>query len=67
MNALRASASKAEVRLERKLRYEFANRKTKGQLRSLYRTQYEEPVAGKASTVSTVQIVVDHSVLVSEQ
>ena len=66
MNALRASASKAEVRLERKLRYEFANRKTKGQLRSLYRTQYEKPVAGKASTVSTVQTVARHSVLVSE-
>uniref|UniRef100_M4C1B6 Uncharacterized protein n=1 Tax=Hyaloperonospora arabidopsidis (strain Emoy2) TaxID=559515 RepID=M4C1B6_HYAAE len=39
MNALRASASKADVRLERKLRYEFAKLKAKRQLRSLYRTQ----------------------------
>uniref|UniRef100_M4BW59 Uncharacterized protein n=1 Tax=Hyaloperonospora arabidopsidis (strain Emoy2) TaxID=559515 RepID=M4BW59_HYAAE len=40
MSTLRSSASKADVRLERKLRYEFAKLKAKGQLRSLYRTQY---------------------------
>ena len=40
MNALRSSVSKADVRLERKLRYEFAKLKAKGQLRSLYRNQY---------------------------
>ena len=38
MSALRSSATKAEVRLERKLRYEFVKLKAKGQLRSLYRT-----------------------------
>ena len=66
MNALRASASKADVRLERKLRYEFAKLKAKGQLRSLYRTQYAKPVVGQTTTVSTVQAVAGHSVLVSE-
>ena len=35
MSALRSSASKNEVRIERKLRYEFDRLKTKGQLRSL--------------------------------
>ena len=54
MNALRASASKADVRLERKLRYEFAKLKAKRQLRSLYRTQYAKPVVGQTTTVSAV-------------
>ena len=40
MNALRSSASKEDVRLERKMRYDFTKLKAKGQLRSLYRTQY---------------------------
>uniref|UniRef100_M4B8A5 Uncharacterized protein n=1 Tax=Hyaloperonospora arabidopsidis (strain Emoy2) TaxID=559515 RepID=M4B8A5_HYAAE len=66
MNALRASASKADVRLERKLRYEFAMLKAKGQLRSMYRTQYAKPVADPTTTVSTVQKVAGHSMLVRE-
>uniref|UniRef100_M4BBU9 Uncharacterized protein n=1 Tax=Hyaloperonospora arabidopsidis (strain Emoy2) TaxID=559515 RepID=M4BBU9_HYAAE len=66
MSALRSSASKADIRLERKLRYELAKLKTKGQLRSLYCTQYAKPVAGPTTTVSTVQTVAGHSVLVSE-
>ena len=66
MSALRSSASKADVRLERKLRYEFAKLKAEGQPRSLYRTQYAKPAAGPTTTVSTVQTVAGHSVLVSE-
>ena len=66
MSALRPSASKADVRLERKLRYEFSKLKAKGQLRSLYRTQYAKPVAGPTTSVSTVQTVANQSVLVSE-
>ena len=66
MSALRSSASKADVRLERKLRYEFAKLKVKGQLRSLYRTQNAKSVAGPTLNVSTVQTVAGHSVLVSK-
>ena len=66
MSALRSSASKADVRLERKLRYEFAKLKAKGQLRSLYPAQYAKPVADPTTTVSTVQTVAGHSALVSE-
>ena len=66
MSALRSSASKADVRLERKLRYEFAKLKAKCQIRSLYRTQYAKPVAGQTTTVSTVQTVAGHSVLTIE-
>ena len=40
--------------------------KAKGQLRLLYCTQYAKPVAGLTTTVSTVQTVAGHSVLVSE-
>uniref|UniRef100_M4C5H6 Uncharacterized protein n=1 Tax=Hyaloperonospora arabidopsidis (strain Emoy2) TaxID=559515 RepID=M4C5H6_HYAAE len=66
MSALRSCASKADVRLERKLRYEFAKLKATGQVRLLYRTQYAKPVAGPTTTVSTVQTVAGHAVLVSE-
>ena len=66
MSSLRPSAFTADVRLERKLRYEFAKLKSKGQLRSLYRTQYEKPFAGPTTTASSVQTVAGHSVLVSE-
>ena len=55
MNVLRASAYKADVRLERKLRDEFAKLETKGQQRSLYRTQYAKSVVGQTTTVSTMQ------------
>ena len=64
MNALRASAFKADAQLERKLR--AVKLKAKGQLRSLYRTQYAKPVVGQTTTASTVQAVAGHSVLVSE-
>ena len=66
MSALGSSASKDDIRLERKKLYEFAKIKANGQLRSLYRTQYEKPVAGPTTTVSTVQTVAGHSVLVSK-
>uniref|UniRef100_M4C2L2 Uncharacterized protein n=1 Tax=Hyaloperonospora arabidopsidis (strain Emoy2) TaxID=559515 RepID=M4C2L2_HYAAE len=66
MSALPSSASRADVRQERKLRYEFAKLKAKGQLRSLYRTQYAKTVAGPTTTVSTVQKVAGHSVLIGE-
>ena len=48
------------------MRYEFAKIKAKRLLRLLYRTQYAKPVAGLTTTVSTVQTVAGHSVLVSE-
>uniref|UniRef100_M4BZD2 Uncharacterized protein n=1 Tax=Hyaloperonospora arabidopsidis (strain Emoy2) TaxID=559515 RepID=M4BZD2_HYAAE len=64
MSALRSSASKADVRIESSLRYDFAKLKAKGQLRSLYRTQYAKPVDGPTTTVSTVQTFAGH--LVSE-
>ena len=38
--ALRVSGDLADVRLERKLYYEFAKLKAKGRLRSVYRSQY---------------------------
>ena len=38
--AFRASGDLADVRLERKLYYEFAKLKAKGRLRSVYRSQY---------------------------
>ena len=38
--ALGASGDQADVRLERKLYYEFAKLKAKGRLRSVYRNQY---------------------------
>ena len=66
MSALRSSASNVDVRLERKLCYEFDKVKEKGQLSLLYRTQYAKPVAGPTTTVSTVQTVAGHSVLVIE-
>uniref|UniRef100_M4BIM9 Uncharacterized protein n=1 Tax=Hyaloperonospora arabidopsidis (strain Emoy2) TaxID=559515 RepID=M4BIM9_HYAAE len=66
MNALRASASKPDVRFECKLRYKFAKMKAKTQLRSPYRNQYAKPVAGQTTTVSTVQTVAGHSVLTNE-
>ena len=65
MSALGSSASKDDIRLERKKLYEFAKIKANGQLRSLYRTQYEKPVAGPTTTVSTVQTVAGQTVLVS--
>ena len=66
MNALRASASKPDVRFECKLRYKFAKMKAKTQLRSPYRNQYAKPVAGQTTTVSAVQKVAGHSALASE-
>ena len=60
MSVFRSSASKAYARLERKLRYELGKLNVKGQLRSLYRTQYAKPVAGTTATVSTVQTVAGH-------
>uniref|UniRef100_M4BSX8 Uncharacterized protein n=1 Tax=Hyaloperonospora arabidopsidis (strain Emoy2) TaxID=559515 RepID=M4BSX8_HYAAE len=66
MSSLRSSVSKADVRLERKLRHEYAKLKAKGHLRSLYRNHYAKPVAGQTTTVSTVQTVACHSVLTSE-
>uniref|UniRef100_M4BUG1 Uncharacterized protein n=1 Tax=Hyaloperonospora arabidopsidis (strain Emoy2) TaxID=559515 RepID=M4BUG1_HYAAE len=66
MIALRYSASKADVQLERKLRYEFAKLRAKDQLRSLYRNHYAKSVAGQTTTVLTVQTVAGHSVLTSE-
>ena len=62
MIALRCSASKADVRLERKLRYEFAKLRAKDQLRSLYRNHYAKSVAGQTTTALTVQTVAGHSV-----
>ena len=44
INALRASADKADVRLERKLRYDFAKLRAKGQLRAMFRTLYAAAV-----------------------
>ena len=43
MVALRASASEADVRLERKLHYEFAKFEAKGQLRSSFQSHYAPP------------------------
>ena len=43
MNALRASAAVVNVRLERKLRFDFAKLKARGQLKRLYLNRYAEP------------------------
>uniref|UniRef100_M4C0F0 Uncharacterized protein n=1 Tax=Hyaloperonospora arabidopsidis (strain Emoy2) TaxID=559515 RepID=M4C0F0_HYAAE len=39
-----ARADKAEVRLERKLQYDFAKLRAKGQLRAMFRTHYAAAV-----------------------
>uniref|UniRef100_M4C4W7 Uncharacterized protein n=1 Tax=Hyaloperonospora arabidopsidis (strain Emoy2) TaxID=559515 RepID=M4C4W7_HYAAE len=44
INALRASADKANVRLERKLRYDFTKLRAKGQLRAMFSTLYAPAV-----------------------
>ena len=44
MNALRTSAAKAGVRLERKLRYEFAKLKAKVQLGTAFLSNYAPAV-----------------------
>ena len=43
MDALRASAAVVNVRLERKLRFDFAKLKASGQLKRLYPNRYAEP------------------------
>ena len=63
INALQASDSKVYVHLDRKLRYKFAMQKDKD---LLYRTRYEKTVAGRTITVSTMQTVAGHLVLMSE-
>uniref|UniRef100_M4C4B7 Uncharacterized protein n=1 Tax=Hyaloperonospora arabidopsidis (strain Emoy2) TaxID=559515 RepID=M4C4B7_HYAAE len=44
INTLGASADKADVRLERKLRYDFAELRAKGQLRATFCTRYAAAV-----------------------
>ena len=48
-SALRASADKADVRLERKLRYDFAKLRAKGQLQVMFGTRYAAAVPMIAS------------------
>ena len=49
INALRAGADKADVRLERKFRYDFGILRAKGQLRVMFRTKYATAVPMVAS------------------
>uniref|UniRef100_M4C2D5 Uncharacterized protein n=1 Tax=Hyaloperonospora arabidopsidis (strain Emoy2) TaxID=559515 RepID=M4C2D5_HYAAE len=49
INSLRPSADKADVRLERKLRYDFAKLRAKGQMRAMFRTRYAAAVPITAS------------------
>ena len=51
MWALRASASAADVRLERKLRYEYAKLKARGQVRST-RSRYAQHLSASATPVA---------------
>ena len=44
INALRASANKADVRLDWNLRYDFTKLRIKGQLRAMLRTRYTAAV-----------------------
>ena len=45
MYSLRESKNVVEIRLERKLRYDFAKLKAKGRLRSLYKSYNPEGVS----------------------
>ena len=56
INALRTSADKAGVRLERKLRYDFAKLRTKGQLQGMLGTRYTAavPIAASPHRASVV-------------
>ena len=52
ITALRASFSKADVRLERKLRYEFATLRAEGRLRSAYPRRHADPIHNTSTGVT---------------
>ena len=53
MDALRASAAVVKVRLERKLRFDFAKLKARGQLKRLYPNRYAEPTVPTSHVTTT--------------
>ena len=55
------SVSKTDVRLERKLQYEFMQLNSKDLMRSLYRTRYARLDVSQLSNVLTAYAVVGHS------